>query len=316
MANGDINARAQSGFSKAAAYDQHRPSYGPASVQLLLEQCRVAGVKHAKVLDLAAGTGKLTELLAARDEQFEVLAVEPHDGMRDVLAGKKLSGVAVRPGTAAKIDVPDESIDAVLVAQAFHWFASMDTLKELHRILKPHGMLGMIWNIEDYNAPQSHKATTAWEGKLNDLICRYPRRCAIGHNSRFAGTFEDNEPRFRHEKWRDVFDQQIKSTPLTLIVAADPLFSLPLGENEEHFESWLAKDKVWERFSTLSQIAELEGEDRERTHKTFLDAVNGSDVETNSNGEVAIHGRTISVWTSKVPADGRNTLTGVERVES
>lgn len=79
-------------------------------------------------------------------------------------------------------------------------------------------------------------------------------------SSQATGTFEDNEPRFRHEKWREVFDKQLKSTPLTLIVAADPLFSLPLGEYEEKFETWLTKERVWDRYSTLSQIAMLDGE--------------------------------------------------------
>lgn len=78
-----------------------------------------------------------------------------------------------------------------------------------------------------------------------------------------AGSLDDNEPRFRHEKWRKVFDDQLKATPLSLLVAADPLFSLPLGENEESFERWLSKDQIWDRFNTLSQIATLEGENRE-----------------------------------------------------
>lgn len=117
MASSDINPQAQTGFAKAAAYDQHRPTYSTTSVQLLLEQCRVAGLKHAKVLDLGAGTGKFTELLAARDEEFEILIVEPHEGMRAQLEAKKLSRVTVRSGKAEAIDVQDESLDAVFVAQ-------------------------------------------------------------------------------------------------------------------------------------------------------------------------------------------------------
>lgn len=75
------------------------------------------------------------------------------------------------------------------------------------------------------------------------------------------GSLDDGEPRFRHENWKAVFDNQVKSTPLTLIAAADPLFSLPLGENREDWEVSLPKEKVWDRFSTLSQIALLNGED-------------------------------------------------------
>ena len=73
-----INDRAQTGFAKSTAYDNHRPAYSNTAVQYLLQQVRVAGKNHAVILDLAAGTGKFTEALAARDEQFHVIAVEPH----------------------------------------------------------------------------------------------------------------------------------------------------------------------------------------------------------------------------------------------
>lgn len=114
-----LNARAQKGFAKSHAYDQHRPSYSASSVQFLLEQTRVSGRKHARVVDLAAGTGKFTELLAGRDEEeFEILAVEPHEQMREVLASKQLKGVTVMEGMAHDMSgIEDESVDAVFVAQ-------------------------------------------------------------------------------------------------------------------------------------------------------------------------------------------------------
>lgn len=114
-----LNARAQKGFAKSHAYDQHRPSYSASSVQFLLEQTRVSGRKHARVVDLAAGTGKFTELLAGRDEEeFEILAVEPHEQMREVLASKQLKGVTVMEGMAHDMPgIEDESVDAVFVAQ-------------------------------------------------------------------------------------------------------------------------------------------------------------------------------------------------------
>lgn len=113
-----INARAQNGFAKSSAYDQHRPSYSPTVVQFLLEKCRVAGKKGATIVDLAAGTGKFTELLASRDEGFNIIAVEPHDGMREVLEAKKLRGVTVVHGMGDSMPtIEDASIDAVTVAQ-------------------------------------------------------------------------------------------------------------------------------------------------------------------------------------------------------
>jgi len=115
--HGEIHDHAQQGFADGATYDKHRPTYTTTATQTLLEQVRVAGKKHAQILDLAAGTGKFTEGLAQREEQYEVIAVEPHDGMRDVLVQKNLAGVIVKAGTAEKIPLEDESVDAVIAAQ-------------------------------------------------------------------------------------------------------------------------------------------------------------------------------------------------------
>lgn len=104
----------------------------------------------------------------------------------------------------------------------------------------------MVWNIEDYNAERGHKATTDWEAKVHDL----------------TWTFKDDAPRYRHEEWRKVFEQQSKSTPLSLLIAGDQFFSLPLAEAKEQFEVRLPKEKVWERYNTLSHISVLEGEER------------------------------------------------------
>ena len=112
-----LDERAQVGFAKSSAYDLYRPAYSSTIVQLILEQLRVAGQNGAKILDLAAGTGKFTEALAARDEKFQIIAVEPHDGMRQVLDDKKLLGVTVKAGTADAIPIEDGSVDAVICAQ-------------------------------------------------------------------------------------------------------------------------------------------------------------------------------------------------------
>ncbi|KAF2766014.1 S-adenosyl-L-methionine-dependent methyltransferase [Teratosphaeria nubilosa] len=292
-----ISNKAQTGFSDSAQYDQHRPGYTASATDYLLQQCRVAGQSGAKILDLAAGTGKFTEALVQREEIFQVLAIEPHGGMREVLKKKRLGNVEVMDGTAESMQVEDESVDAVVVAQAFHWFATKQALREIHRILKPHGVLGLIWNVEDYNAPRDHKATTKWEADAQDLMF----------------DLEDNEPRFRHSVWREVFDEQSKSSPLDLIRAKEQLFSLPLGEYQEPFETWLPKEKVWQRITTLSQVAMLGDADRERAHETIMDALDSPDTKANEEGEVAVHGSTYLVWTSKIPEDGRASLTGVER---
>ncbi|KEQ84793.1 putative 2-heptaprenyl-1,4-naphthoquinone methyltransferase [Aureobasidium pullulans] len=291
--SGQLNPSAQSGFSNAALYDKHRPSFPAHSVSVLLDGVRVADSPQATVVDLAAGTGKFTELLAARDEGYEIIAIEPHADMRKVLEDKHLKGVSVRHGLSTDMkSLKDESVDAVIAAQAFHWFANLESLEEINRVLQPHGAFGMIWNIEDYNAPKAHAASTGWEQKLQDLI----------------HTFDDNQPRFRHEKWRSVFDSQLSSNPFSITTSAEPLFALPLAENTEEWSVWLTKEAIWQRFSTLSQIAVLESEEKEKVKSTFEEALKMEDVEKNEKGEVKLHGMTVSAWTTKIPQKGAESL--------
>lgn len=137
---GRINDRAQTGFAKSAVYDQYRPAYTGTATEELLKQVRVAGLEHAKILDLAAGTGKFTDGLAKRDEQYEIIAVEPHDGMRQVLTDKKLPGVTVKSGMADSIPLEDESVDAVIAAQVgvFSAPSCFGACRTLQALLKNH----------------------------------------------------------------------------------------------------------------------------------------------------------------------------------
>ena len=105
------------GFAKASLYNTHRPSYPLEAVDSLLSNLHVAGLKEAKIVDLAAGTGKFTELLATRAEDYDITAIEPHDEMRTELEGKRLGNVVVKKGEATKMPVESQSVDAVIVAQ-------------------------------------------------------------------------------------------------------------------------------------------------------------------------------------------------------
>lgn len=117
-----IAAIALSGFTDAESYDAHRPSYPAAAVDNLLKQIKLEGIKGARILDLAAGTGKFTELLAQRPENYEILAVEPHSEMRAQLQKKQTergwNNVKIEEGFADSMSgVPDSWADAVVVAQ-------------------------------------------------------------------------------------------------------------------------------------------------------------------------------------------------------
>ena len=121
-------------------YERGRPPYPPEAVDWLLPE------GASRVLDLGAGTGKLTRQL--RDRGLDVIAVEPSAGMREQLA-RAVPGVTVHAGSAEEIPLADGSVDAVLVAQAWHWVDRSRAVPEVARVLVPGGRLGLVWNIRD-----------------------------------------------------------------------------------------------------------------------------------------------------------------------
>ncbi|KAL8790533.1 MAG: hypothetical protein Q9213_000555 [Squamulea squamosa] len=113
-----LSDQADKGFTNAISYDTHRPSYPSEVVDALLAHLQIKGVESARVVDLGAGTGKFTELLAARDENYEVVAVEPHEEMRKALSAKVLSTVDVVDGDANNMPVESQSVNTVVAAQS------------------------------------------------------------------------------------------------------------------------------------------------------------------------------------------------------
>ncbi|MEV0670817.1 class I SAM-dependent methyltransferase [Mycobacterium sp. NPDC050441] len=133
-------ARSLSFGSEAAAYERGRPSYPPETIDWLLPE----GAHD--VLDLGAGTGKLTTRLVERG--LDVIAVDPIPEMLELLSNS-LPDTPALLGTAEEIPLADNSVDAVLVAQAWHWFDPERAVKEVSRVLRPGGRLGLVWNARD-----------------------------------------------------------------------------------------------------------------------------------------------------------------------
>ena len=130
--------------SQAAAYERGRPSYPPEAVDWLLAPTDTWVARD--VLDLGAGTGKLTTRLVERG--LTVIAVDPIAEMLEMLR-TALPDTPALLGSAEQIPLPDNAVDAVLVAQAWHWFDQEQAVTEIARVLRPGGRLGVLWNTRD-----------------------------------------------------------------------------------------------------------------------------------------------------------------------
>ncbi|MGN6461140.1 MAG: class I SAM-dependent methyltransferase [Pseudolabrys sp.] len=177
MSTTSIHHSAAEGYSaQAERYVRGRPDYPDAVSGWLRDRLGLGAGKT--VVDLGAGTGKFTAYLVATGA--EVIAVEPVAEMRAKLA-QKLPAVDVREGTATSIPFPDSSVDALVCAQAFHWFATRAALAEMHRVLKPGGHLGLIWNRRDTDID--------WVAEMAHIVDPY----------------EGDTPRFAKGTWREAF---------------------------------------------------------------------------------------------------------------
>jgi SAM-dependent methyltransferase len=147
------------GFGSAAeAYERGRPSWAPEAVALLEAELGLAPGRVAA--EVAAGTGKLTRLLVPSGAA--VVAVEPIPEMASVLR-RAVPGVPVARGVAERLPLRDASVDAVVVAEAFHWFDPKAALAEVRRVLRPGGGLAMLWN-------QGAEDPAAWQLELGALL--------------------------------------------------------------------------------------------------------------------------------------------------
>jgi SAM-dependent methyltransferase len=217
-----IHELATIGFGRAVdEYERARPGYPSEAVAWLVDRLEIESSKA--VLDLAAGTGKLTRQLIPTGAS--IVAVEPVAEMRARLE-RELPGVDVLDGTAEEIPLPDSAVDAVAVGQAFHWFANERALTEIHRVLRPGGRLGLIWNARDESAD--------WVARLTEII--EPHRGDV--------------PRYVSRRWERAF-------------ATTTLFE-PLEERQFPFAHALDGETLAARVASISFVAALPPEQRER----------------------------------------------------
>ena len=218
-----VHKAAQQGFEKEAqAYARGRPDY-PVALSAWLAQALGLGPGR-EVADVGAGTGKFTALLATTGAT--VVGVEPVDAMRAKIDALQLPTVRAVAGTAQAIPLPSGKLDAAVCAQAFHWFATREALDEFHRVLRPGGKLGLVWNVRDESVD--------WVAELTRIVAPY----------------EGDAPRFWKQTWREAFPH--------------PAFGPAHETVFEHEHVGPPAQVIVDRFMSVSFIAALPADEQAR----------------------------------------------------
>ena len=224
---------AAEGFGRNSSnYEANRPGYTPEAVKIIAQA--VASVSsigkgiQCQVLELGAGTGKLTEQLVRElPTSTRYLASEPSRNFLDALREKSL-GVETVETSAASIPLPDNSVQAVVCAQSFHWFSDLDSLNSIHRALAPAGLLILVWN-------KKNLSDDGWHKKLTEMFEEVIER--TGANRRYV----------LHEyEWREDVDQ-------SGLFSLSQRYDLPGFDFHGSMENLLAMTSTVSAFNALPQ---------------------------------------------------------------
>jgi SAM-dependent methyltransferase len=214
----------------ADAYERGRPEYPPAAIGALAAELGLA--PHARVLDLAAGTGKLTRALIAAG--LDVVAVEPQAPLREALAAS-VGRERVLEGLAEQIPLAEDSVDAVTVADAFHWFEHAAALAEIARVLRPGGGLAVLRTLTDWTG-------ASWADDLGRIVSE----------------LRPEHPQFDGPRWPEVVRDsggwsEPREVRVTVSRRTDPE---RLRDHVESF-SWVAAMPPEERAELLARVEAL-----------------------------------------------------------
>jgi SAM-dependent methyltransferase len=231
-----VSDRARSFESVAAKYERHRPGYPEEALRWATEQLGLD--PGARVLDIGAGTGKLTRRLVSLG--YDVVAVEPGAPMLDELRAAVPEAEA-REASAESIPVRDETVDAAFAGQAYHWFDRERALPELQRVIKPGGGLVLLWNWWNERDPLQREL-----GELIGYAGHEPYR-----NEELPG-----EPWFR-EVGRTVVETLEESSPDALVGYLSTASAFLTAEPDEREESLRAVHELASRYGERFPLPRL-----------------------------------------------------------
>lgn len=244
-------------------YDQVRPSFIPEAVDRLTSALDLH--EGSKVMELASGTGKFTKAIA--DKGYDLTAVEPSIGMIESFK-KNFPDIPCVQGDSYNVPFENDTFDGIIIAQAFHWFADDSSLKELARVLKPGGKLGLIWNHEDL----SDLSEDNWQVQVSNYIWQY----------------DVNVPQYRHMKWPGAIKSQSYLNP-------------EYKEADFKWEKPNNIDEIWPYWESRSYITALPDDEKARVKAKVEDLLNQY-ATVNDDGKIISRRHTHVVWTEKKSA--------------
>jgi SAM-dependent methyltransferase len=252
-----VHEVAAAGFSDPADYEAARPSYPPEAVAWFVENLRIEPGRT--VVDLAAGTGKLTRLLEPAGANL--IAAEPVAGMRATFR-RILPNIPMIATTAEQLAFRDGSLDAVTVAQAFHWFDESRAIAALARAVRVGGRVGLVWNARDRSVP--------WVNEVWAIMDRVEKRA----------------PWRDHENWRDSALREM------------PGFG-PLHSGEFRHEQTVTPAAMVQRVASVSHVAVLPHAERELVLDEVRGVLRNDPV-TRGAGRVRVPYRVDCYWFERV----------------
>lgn len=295
-----VNETALNSFNKNHIdYDAFRPSFSSTIVDPFLASLGLAEENNRgglefkndkKILELAAGTGKFTKNLVKNGWKENLIVIEPSEGMLKSFT-VNLPGVKALPGSSYEIPLEANSVDSIIAAQAFHWFSDEQSLKEIHRVLKPNGTLGFIWNVDvpsisqrvqrpypkiKFLFEQVPEATVIY---LEDLIKKISMSedkpleifqefanmhpwAQITGNAIYAHDVQ--VPQYRQGNWRQALSE------------SDQYFSPVEREFFLFYNSLVRQDSTFRSWSTRSYITALNEQERKAVEHKFKELLKNS----------------------------------------
>lgn len=255
-----VHEIAASGFGTGAeAYERARPSYPPDAVAWVVDALHLGA--GTRVADVAAGTGKFTRLLVPTGASL--VAVEPVAGMRHLLA-TSLPTVPTTAALAERLPFRDSSLDAITVAQAFHWFDAPVALAEFGRVLPSGGRVALVWNARD--------RSVSWTDEVWTIIDRVETRASWRDHGHAT------------EGWARFFVETPWFTPLNVATF--------------HHEQRLSRADMFERMRSVSHVAALPP-DAQQAVLDDVRAVLDHHPDTVGRDELALRYRVDAFWAER-----------------